>query len=121
MSLFIDASIDDMVVYWYLGIVLLGFVINAIVKKIKYSDTSRISLMFEKKEILGNLENYTFNFNDDIDELGTDLSSSVSVIHKMILFILSFLIIFLPLYEFIEALRPQEFYVWSSCMLSYIP
>lgn len=107
------SSIDDLVVYWYLGIVLTGFVINWILKKVKHLDTTRISFVLEEKEALKSLENYTLNFNDD--EMILAKPSRVSLLNKIIIVLLSFLFVFLPLYELIETLRPQDYFFGWSC------
>lgn len=94
---------DELVVYYFLGFVVLMLLLNSFFVWLKNS---------KKKDLLSKTEsvdlgNYIFNFNMGQKE------KKFSYFTKTVSISLCILLVLIPLYELIEVLKPQYYFVWS--------
>lgn len=108
------SNTDDIILYWFFSILILIFIIDLIIKKIKFLDFFNLGL--KMKDSKQSLENYTFNYNNDLF-IGEEVIAikQVSLSTKIILYVFSIVLILTPLYEFIKPLKPLEYFYGWSC------
>ncbi|OUS03517.1 hypothetical protein A9Q86_00980 [Flavobacteriales bacterium 33_180_T64] len=103
------SDFDDLIIFYFVAGISFILFLNWFIIKIKQQKGSSVEKILNFNDKL-NLNNYTLDFNNEIPVL-----IKPSLLTKMFLGILSVIIVVLPLYEFIETLRPQEVVANWSC------
>jgi hypothetical protein len=106
------SDIDNLIVIYFVAGVGVFFLMRWFIDELKYNKNDSVLKPREfNHEVY--LDNYTFNFNKEIT-----LVKKTSLLSKIILFSLSMVIAVLPLYEFIETLRPVKYeLLYWSCIV----
>ena len=108
-TLILYTDIDDLVVNCFVGGVAVFVLLYWFVKKLKSpTDTLTFKPIDSNSEF--ELDNYTLNFNTEMP-----LVKTTSLVSKITLSVVSLIVVITPFYEFVETLRPREYYVPFTC------
>ncbi|TXG38574.1 hypothetical protein [Seonamhaeicola maritimus] len=112
MRTFFLSYTDDLITYWFTGIVFGLILLNYLFKWVKSLKRDRI--IFNEDSICKDIDvgNYTFNFENVGNEVET---IKATLFTKMILFSMALLLVLVPFYEFVETLKPTIAYPFWSC------
>ena len=104
----LNSDLDNFIITCIVMTTALIFVLKWI--KDKFEARKPLLAKFLDEEIEGQLDNYTFNFeNATFQEKSFDLKTKITVV------LMSAIVIIMPLYQMIETLRPPRYFETFSC------
>ncbi|WP_296382229.1 hypothetical protein [Winogradskyella sp.] len=103
------SDLDDFIVTCIVAITAIVFLFSWAKNKLKFQKGNS-NYLFENEEIETDLSHYSLNFESITVE-----SRTIGFRSKVVLFMLALVIVIMPLYEFVETLRPASFYFGYSC------
>ncbi len=107
------SDFDSLITSWFILLVFGCVFINYFFKKFKFSKRKGVFFNEDTLSQTTNVADYTFSFsNIQIKERELH-SKKITLFSRITLILMALILIYVPLYEFIEVLKPEEIIYWS--------